>query len=276
MRGIDTKLGKMAVYELGEGPAVFLWPSLYVDHESLLPIARGLARTRRCIVVDGPGHGRSASPSQRYSLRDCAQAAIEILDALGVEVVDWIGNAWGGHVGVLTALAAPARTRSLTVIGSPLHALEPSMQVKSRFLLALLACGARDLAGKLVGKAMIAPASHERHLPYVRRCLREAPAGGIAQAVRSISLGREDLLSELPRVGVPCLFIAGTDDPLLPVEVARREADLVPASRFETVPSAAHLVPLERPEETLAYVASFLSAVTERAEPGENENYTTK
>jgi pimeloyl-ACP methyl ester carboxylesterase len=71
---IETCLGRLAAYELGQGPPTLLWPSLYVDHASLLPIASELARIRRCILLDPPGHGRSGVPRRGFTLRDCARS----------------------------------------------------------------------------------------------------------------------------------------------------------------------------------------------------------
>src|SRR5512138_1945928 len=164
---IETSLCTLAAYELGEGhPATLLWPSLYCDHRSWLPIARELAAARRCILVDGPGHGRSATPARPYTLDDCARATFEVLDKLRVTTVDWLGNAWGGHVGVTAAIASPSRVRTLTAIGSPMQALEPAMRRKSLAGLALLRLGARGLVGKLVAKAMVSSSASARD--YVR------------------------------------------------------------------------------------------------------------
>lgn len=50
-------------------------------------------------------------------------AAVTVLDALGLqEPVDWVGNAWGGHVGVVFAAVHAQRCRSLVVIGAPISA----------------------------------------------------------------------------------------------------------------------------------------------------------
>lgn len=270
-KSLETSLGRLAVFELGDaGPATMLWPSLYADHRSLIPIATELARTRRCILVDPFGHGQSANPDRRYTGADCAKAALQVLDALGVDAVDWIGNALGGHVGVHLALHSPARLRTLTVIGTPMNALSRSLRWQTRLGLALLSLGARGFVGKLVGKAMVAPSSPTEHADYVRACVREAPAGGIRNAVVSISLHRAGLVDDLPRITVPTLFVAGTDDPLLPLDDARAQASLVPDGQFATVPSAGHLAPLERPHETLAALDRFLqrSVGAMRAERG--------
>jgi len=266
-RDVETSLGTLATYAFGDGgPATMLWPSLYVDHRSLLPIAPALAKKRRCVVVDGFGHGRSANPKCRYTLADCADAALQVLDTLGLDVVDWIGNAWGGHVGVHVALRAPARLRTLTVIGSPMNALSRSLRWQTRGGLALLGLGARGFIGKLVGKAMVAPSAPPEHVDYVRACIREAPPGGIRNAVVSISLHRASLVDDLSRITVPTLFVAGSDDALWPSDLAREQASRLRDGRFEQVPAAGHLAPLERPRETLAVLESFLEA---RSTPGD-------
>jgi pimeloyl-ACP methyl ester carboxylesterase len=52
-----------------------------------------------------------------------------VLAQIGIaldEAVDWVGNAWGGHVGILFAAVNPNRCRSLVTIGTPVHALPPA------------------------------------------------------------------------------------------------------------------------------------------------------
>ncbi len=247
MQSIDTEVGSLAVYEAGSGPASFLWPSLYVDHASLDPLVAELGRERRCIVVDGPGHGQSRGAA-RYDLAGCARAAMQILDHLGISEVDWVGNAWGGHVGVLAAVQFPRRIRTLAAIESPMQALEPKMRRLSRFVvLPMLALGMRGtLAGQLA-KAMLSPSAPAGLHDHVRAAVKRAT--GLSTAVRCISLGRQDLLAELPRIACPTLFVAGADDAMWPPELAAKHAALIPDGRCERLAGAAHLGPLERPHE---------------------------
>ena len=64
---------------------------------------------RRLVIINGPGHGASGDPGHRYSLRDCVTAAGQVLDRLAIGgAVDWVGNAWGGHVGLRFAADQPA------------------------------------------------------------------------------------------------------------------------------------------------------------------------
>ena len=54
-------------------------------------------------------------------------AAGQVLDRLPIGgSVDWVGNAWGGHVGLRFAADRPAQCRSLITLGTPVAALSRS------------------------------------------------------------------------------------------------------------------------------------------------------
>ena len=109
----------------GEGdhrPAALLWHSVFVDERSWERVIPDLAQDRQLILVTGPGHGMSRDIGHQYSMEDCAEAAIEVLQSTGVEgPVDWVGNAWGGHVGIVVAPHHPDRVRTLVTSGTPVH-----------------------------------------------------------------------------------------------------------------------------------------------------------
>jgi pimeloyl-ACP methyl ester carboxylesterase len=63
-------------------------------------------------------------PAGRFTLEDCATAAARVLDELDVPgPVDWLGNAWGGHVGLVFAARRPASTQTVTAIAAPVRPL---------------------------------------------------------------------------------------------------------------------------------------------------------
>ncbi|MFZ0492873.1 MAG: alpha/beta fold hydrolase, partial [Acidimicrobiia bacterium] len=99
-------------------------------------------------MVDGPGHGKSPGPGRRFTLDDCADAAITVLQTMGVDSVDWVGNAWGGHVGILVAARQPSLVRSLTALASPLPGLSRQERRRIVPLVALYRLfGPRPLVG---------------------------------------------------------------------------------------------------------------------------------
>ncbi len=123
-----------------------------MDSTTWTRVEPGLANHRRLILIDGPGHGTNGPARGPLTADDCVGAAIDVLNHYGVDDrVDWLGNAWGGHVGILFAAAHPERCRSLIAIGTPVHALTPADRWQTRLLAGLYrVTGPRPLADWLV------------------------------------------------------------------------------------------------------------------------------
>ena len=52
-------------------------------------------------AIDGPSHGKSEAVARDFTFEEVVASAEQALDRLGLtEPVDWVGNAWGGHVGI--------------------------------------------------------------------------------------------------------------------------------------------------------------------------------
>jgi pimeloyl-ACP methyl ester carboxylesterase len=80
----------------------------------------------------------------RYTMEECAAAASTVLDVLGIsEPVDWVGNAWGGHVGVIFATTSPARCRTLVTLGTPVQAYRVGSAGRPSFSCCSTGCSAR-------------------------------------------------------------------------------------------------------------------------------------
>jgi pimeloyl-ACP methyl ester carboxylesterase len=96
-------------------------------------------RTGAVVTIDGPGYGRSSPIRRDFTLDECAQTAGVVLDQLGItEPVDWVGNAWGGHVGITLAVSQPHRLRSLVTIAAPLTPVHRRQRWTQTYPLALL------------------------------------------------------------------------------------------------------------------------------------------
>ncbi len=259
---IVTKVGALHVESRGRGPALLCWPSLYCDARTLDPITTELARDHRVVVVDGPGHGGSAPSPGPFSVDDCADAAIEVLDALGIERAAWIGAAWGGHVGVTAAIRHPARLAGLVILNTPMAPWRGFRLGLMRLTYALLATfGPRSFVGPMIADKMIAPSATGRTamVRYVADALARCDRRGLLTAARSAMFERGDAVPLLPKVGVPTVFFTGEEDALFPVEEARAQAALVSHCRFVVVSRSAHQSALEAPEQVLPIVRDALA-----------------
>jgi pimeloyl-ACP methyl ester carboxylesterase len=260
---IRTEVGSLEVLDTGgRRPVAVLWHSLFVDNRSWSRVQAELAVDRRLIMITGPGHGASGDPGRRYSMADCAAASITVLDALGIAgPVDWLGNAWGGHVGILVAAGRPDRVRSLTTVGTPVHAYPRRKHTEIHLLLAVhRAVGPiRFLTGSVVD-AMLSQhtrATDPDAIAITADGFREADRAGLRNAVVSISLRRPDLTPDLPRIQVPTLFITGADHPDWSPEQARAAARLLRLGSTAVLDDASYLGPLEAPGECVRIVREF-------------------
>jgi pimeloyl-ACP methyl ester carboxylesterase len=243
---VPTRLGPLAVRQAGSGPPALLWHSLFVDSTSWQRLVPPLAVRRRLVLVDGPGHGGSPGPKTSYTLDDCAAAARDVLDALGIDdPVDWLGNAWGGHVGIPFAAAHPDRIRSLVAVGTPVHRLAPGERGQmTAGLAAYRVAGPVGPLLRVIERALLGSGAPPADARVVSDAVRRADRRGLAQAIRSVSLDRPDLTRSLPSVRVPTLLVAAASDPGWTPAQAAAAARLLPRGAATTVPGAGHVAPL--------------------------------
>ncbi|MET0773741.1 MAG: alpha/beta hydrolase [Candidatus Limnocylindrales bacterium] len=258
-RMIQTRLGSLAVRLLGDGPPAILWHSLFVDERSWRRVEDGLARERRLVVITGPGHGRSNDPGHRYSLDDCAAAAGEVLDVLDVrDPVDWVGNAWGGHVGIVFAASWPDRCRTLATFGTPILAYGRAARLQLRVLLAVYRIvGMVGFLSSGICDVLLSPrtrSSDPEAVALVLDGLRTRDRRGLANAMLSISLGRPDLTPRLSAIRCPTVFATGDAHAEWTPGQAEDKVRLLARGSAKAVPDTAYLTPLEAPEATIRIV----------------------
>ncbi len=67
-----------------------------------------------------------------------------------------------------------------------------------------------------------------------------------------------DRRDQLPRIGVPALLVAGSDDQVAPAAVMRRMADRIPGADWVLLEGCGHLGHLDQPEAFNAALLGFL------------------
>ncbi len=248
---VATGLGALHVERLGVGNPVLLWHSLFLDSRSWCGLAEELARTHSVIVVDGPSHGRSDGVAHDFTYADCVVAAVEVLDSLGVDrPVDWVGNAWGGHVGIQLAAQQPHRIRTLATIGTPAHSLRFVERWSKVWPLVQLyrVTGPNPLLLKPLSDALVGPeslAATPDLAAEVMSAFTAADKPAMFRAMRSMMLNRPDMSADLARITVPTLLIAGRDDSTgwRPAD-AQAVADTMADARVVAAAGSGHSSPL--------------------------------
>ncbi len=268
---IDTHLGPLAARVIpGPPPVAILWHSMFTDSRSWERVTGDLSRERTLVLIDGWSFGDSADLDRVVDKFNdqCVQGAVavtaQVQKDLAAGPVDWLGSAWGGHVGLQLAATRPGLVRSLVTVSTPVHAPSSSLRRQVSMLLPVYrAIGMRgpvrqglldgmlnDLARRtdpVAVDALVAPMSRPN-----RRA--------IARTVHSAVLNRTDAAWAAARVTCPTLMIA-TDDrgEWSPAECAEAAAAMKDA-RSAVLTGSRALPALECPAELAALVTDFWAA----------------
>ena len=275
-RMIQTTVGRLRVRIEGDEPSrgtAVLWHSLFVDERTWDRVVPDLAQDRRLILITGPGHGASGDPGRRYTLQDCADAAAEVLHAADVpDPVDWVGNAWGGHVGLVLAAGRPELVRTLIAASSSIHRWQRAVRLQTQLLLLPLyrLLGPVGFIVDAVVEGNLSQATRLRDRSaetLVRDCFTQANRVRMANAIVSIGLGRTDLTPLLESVQVPTLLLTGSAHPDWSAEQVRAAAARLPHGSSGVVDDAAYLLPLEAPAAFSHLVRQFWAPSTTPEHP---------
>ena len=261
---VPTSLGRLNVSRIGSGPPALLWHSLWVDSRSWGPLPDLLGAHRHVVTIDGPGYGGSDPIRRDFTLDDCASSAMEVLDHLGLsEPVDWVGNAWGGHVGITLAASRPQRVRSLVTIAAPLLPVGLGQRLTQTYPLALLyrLTGPNRMITAALFETLLGPeaitAQPDRAADMINT-FKAADRESIRRTIRFMHRW-QPLTDTLPAITAPTLFMTGDlDDQEWSPAAAQAAAATMPDARVETLSGAGHLGPLLLDAEFIAStVAEF-------------------
>ncbi|MFE9320671.1 alpha/beta fold hydrolase [Nocardia sp. NPDC052278] len=263
---VPTTLGSLAVHDSGpaDGDVALLWPSLFSDGQtSWGGQLAGLHELGwRTLLVEPPGTGSSAPASRLFTMEECAEAAIQILDAACADRAAFLGLSWGGFVGLRVALAAPRRVTALVLSNTSARRMTFVQRQRSRLEANLVRIGVPGGVGRLVAAAMLSDHSRRTYPALAKRFAHgvdSLDAASLSRAMRSVLVNRTSVVNVLHRITAPTLVIVGGEDQALPRIHSEELADHIPGARLEVLPRVGHLAPWEAPSAVAALLAQFLT-----------------
>jgi 2-succinyl-6-hydroxy-2,4-cyclohexadiene-1-carboxylate synthase len=177
--------------------------------------------------------------------------------------VHLVGYSLGARLALGLLCRHPAGVASATLVGgSPGLSDEPARVARradDACWVALLVAG--DLARFADAWVAKSGCASQARLPAAaldraRAIRRGHDPAGLALALRELGLAEmPDLRGELPRVQAPVRFVAGAADDRF-ARLAAEQARATPRARVALVSGAGHDVPLERPAELAALIAT--------------------
>jgi len=239
-------------------PPLILGTSLGTSLAAWDALVPGLARGRRVVRWDLPGHGGSPASlvGEGATVADLADLVLALADHLGVRRFDYAGISLGGAVGLHLAVHHPERVGLLGVVCSSARFGEPSGW-RDRAELAR-AKGVEAVAGGAPGRWFTAGFVGTPVAQAALRDLLATDSAGYAACCDAIAT--YDLRSELSRITAPTLVVAGREDAATPPAHARELTDGIDGSTLVELAGAAHLAAIERPAAVLAALQGHFSA----------------
>ena len=230
-----------------------------------------------CAAMDLRGHGASSAIPRGADLDLLVEDTVTVLQALEGDGIVLVGHSIGGVIVQALAVRRPdvLRRHVAGIVLVNTTARGSSISFRSRFM-ALLA-GSRLFArigGTPLGIALLVRRSFPSVVPASALvAAREVFVSGRFDDRAGFNLRRRvsNLSADLASIDVPVTVLAGTTDPLTPLEEAVVIADAVPASRLRVLVRTGHMAPLERPAE----VAGEIIRMARRCRPGLSGPSTT-
>lgn len=277
LRGFEVRTEEIAGvrtrwYVAGEGEPLVVVHGLggaAVNFSELGPL---LARRRRVLILDLPGHGGSAPLAEVSGLESYADHVAAVAEVEGMLPAPVLGYSMGGVVALRLAVARSEDVTALALV-SPAGIVSTTRRAEIWFAAAGTLRPARIMARF---RYVFARSPRLRFLPFgiwgaddPRSLSPEAVHGFLAGPPEHTdvdsagrALLRDDPRADLGLVSCPTLLLWGARDRLVPLEDGFEYARRLRAP-IRVIPGAGHLVVGEQPEECAAILEDFLDRVGE-------------
>jgi pimeloyl-ACP methyl ester carboxylesterase len=242
----------------GAGDPVVLCHGLGGNHAAWWRVVAGLTEHHRVVTWDQRGFGNSTRRTGSYGPQPAVGDLGALLDHVGLDRVQLVGQSMGGWVAMGFTLRHPRRVRSLVLTDTLAGVFTD--EVRAEVQRTMPAVVARAGAGRL-----------DRHPALGERFCAERP--DLAFLYREIS-GMGDKpddtevfgmlsamrvpLHELSALDLPVLLVVGEEDDLCPPAAMRHIAGHIPGAALEVIAGAGHSPYFECPDRWLSVVGPFL------------------
>ena len=225
-----------------------------------------LARRYRVIALDHRGHGRGLRSDQRFRLEDCADDAVAVADALGIERFIPVGYSMGGPIASLVWHRHRDRVDGLVLCATSSRFNESRVKRAGFSILngtsSLASIGPFRSLGRMSGAAWTRRLERRGDAAWTIEQVLRHDWNQVLAAGRAI--GRFDSTPWIGQVDVPSAVVVTLDDEVVPTSEQRAMADSLPFASVHAVAGGHTACGAASGDFTAALLAAC-SSVTEPA-----------
>ena len=205
------------------------------------PIAKPFYNTHHILIIDLPGFGLSEEPKTSWDLSNFVEMIHSLVVKLELKKITIVGHSFGGKLAILYALKYPVD--KLVLLASPYKKKYKELTSKQKILKKLKKVpGINKLAD--IAKNHIGSRDYKNATPTMRDIL-----------VKHVNT---DLTEKVKKIKCSTLIIWGTNDEEAPYEDGQELEKLIPDSGLVTYDGCSHYAYLERLNQTISILQSFL------------------
>lgn len=245
--------------DIGQGIPVLLVHGYPLDHTIWAPVVEGLKDTARFILPDMRGYGKSPDTNEVHSMRLLAEDLRALIEKLGLEKVILVGHSMGGYVALSFAHAYPNYLSGLGLVATQADADSPEKR-QSRLVTAREA--KRRGAGYVTGGMPAKLTQNEAIQKQLNELMLNNRTGSLINSLKGMA-ERPDANPTLAAIKVPAVVIAGTQDQIIPLQLARTLAQMLSKGWLVEVADAGHMPMLENPTAVIDAVKQLICHVGE-------------
>jgi (E)-2-((N-methylformamido)methylene)succinate hydrolase len=234
-------------------PSLVLLHGVGLDHTMWAPMTALLQDDYEVLALDLPGHGGGPPVPDGVMLADLAEAVAGSVPP-GSHLV---GFSLGALVAQHLARHRPDLVATLTSVSSVCRRTEDERAA----VLSRLTTAAADFPASVAASLQRWYEGTAVDPELVRRTEATLLANDVPSYLncyRVFATADAEIAPELPRITVPALAVTGQDDPGSTPEMTHRLAAAMPNCRAVVVPGARHMLPVQRPQDLVTCLTTFL------------------
>lgn len=185
----------------------------------------------RVVSFDNRGHGRGIRSPRWFRLADCADDAVAVADALGIDNFIPVGYSMGGAIASLVWQRHPARVDGLVLCSTAAQFATSRLLRLQLSLFAPIAVAARALPQRLAAPlySRVVDWQTKGYSPWVVDEVRSGDARLVSEA--GVELAFFDSSRWLCTLDVPADVLVTTDDTIVPPHHQAQLASIIPDAR---------------------------------------------
>lgn len=252
-------MGNISYNCFGKGKTHLVLLHGFLEHSAMWKnIVPKFSKTHAIIAIDLPGHGKTSTFKDIHTMHFMAKMVSKVLEAENVKKAHVVGHSMGGYVALAFGKTFSEKITDITLLNSTAMA-----DSKSKKADRLRAVEVLKKSPKRFIKEAIPNLFAEQNRTVLHKEIEQATNEALqtdGKGAIACTLGmrnRPSSVNWIKKSNIPVNFIAGADDPIIPIEKVKHQAERT-KSRLFTIQNCGHMAHLEQKGICLDYLKEVL------------------